>query len=132
MSSARLPLAIAVLGLAACAHTPSNPTFVLPDVRHAAPVIVKSVDEVPDGFDEHVVVSIDRDALQHAREQAVLGTARSGHYYYGHRRSTASLPSVATQPHQSSATRPAAAVNTGTAPRQAPRRNSSEARRARH
>ena len=57
-------MALAVFGLAACAHTPSDPAYLMPDVRDRAPVMVSSSTNVPDGYDDHVVVSVDLDALR--------------------------------------------------------------------
>ena len=72
MSSARLPLALAVLGLAACAHTPSDSTLNIANARNAAPILVVDADSVPDGFDEHVVMIIDEKGLERARRAAAM------------------------------------------------------------
>ena len=67
MSFARMLLAAVATGLAACAHTPqSDASFSLPDIRRAAPVIVVNSTEVPAGFDDHVVILIDRNVLEQA------------------------------------------------------------------
>ena len=134
MSSARLPLALAALGLAACAHTPPNTVYVMPDVRHAAPVIVKNVNDVPEGFDEHVVVSINREGLRHIQEQAVLA-ARTGRYYGYPASGSARLPSVATARPDAGPgpviAPPAPAATSSPAARHAPRQFGDETTRSR-
>ena len=67
MSSARMLLAAVAIGLAACAHTPTaGSSFYLPDIRNAAPVLMVSGEEVPDGFDDHVVIIVDYEGIERA------------------------------------------------------------------
>ncbi|NNM21481.1 MAG: hypothetical protein HKO55_09445 [Gammaproteobacteria bacterium] len=67
MSSARMLAAAVAFGLAACAHTPSSDSqLYLPDVRQGMAVRMVSSDVVPDGYDDHIVVLIDRDILAQA------------------------------------------------------------------
>lgn len=82
MSSARLLMALAVIGLAACAHTPSDNTYLMPSVNDRPPVLFASADVIPEGYDDHVIVSVDVEAL---REQQRAQLIRDGHLQ-GHQR----------------------------------------------
>ncbi len=88
MTSARNLLAAVAFGLAACAHTP--PTAIeLPDVRRTAPVLMVDAGEVPSGFDEHIVIIIDRHTVEHAYQLARVDHYHGPLYYdpgYAYRR----------------------------------------------
>ena len=119
MSSARLPLALAVLGLAACAHTPSETSYLLPDIRHAAPIIVKSSDDVPAGYDDHVVISVNYDYFRQSQQRAAF-VSSNRYYYHGHSAPAVSRPAGSAT---SSGAGPAPTVNSGPAMPRAPSRS---------